>query len=515
MSENMLRDIDKEQLERLLRSIAENSMTYYFLWDEINGISESQKSCELFSNLTREYYFKLIFYYLKQYRFIHEQMKFVKMPKTELILEKQLLIMAQYVQPHVSYSAINTWLDSITRTVLSRLKNEYPRHSICFTTSEKFSFWRDKNIEDNFWNEIESRQIMRVLERYIFSELEIPELHEILMTLDFEAEYIEQVAEYFRKLLSTVTYHIVARRLGIHTLLRAFYEENIAVIWKPKYKTNNWSDAELFYINLNSILLYPSNVIRRHSINKNLYINHSQFIQEIKNIILHFYNKLIDDYRLNFIFIQEVEFKWNFKWTLIFNFLRQHLMTDVEDVNIEVIYKNITSAIEVRSNRVKKLLNKRTRNVKFAIGMIVTHLHDNPVNFNDHDGVIIGWHRKCDVKNKFKNKLSKTNTFPYLYQCPEIYYVCGNSRFNCDTPEQLHYIILTENNQICYVRQSLLCICHPKQINNVEIGKYFSRFEGTHYVPNENLRQCYPEDTAAIPNILAEKASYNLILPWP
>lgn len=35
----MLYDTDKEQLESLLRSIAENSMTYSFVLDEINRIS--------------------------------------------------------------------------------------------------------------------------------------------------------------------------------------------------------------------------------------------------------------------------------------------------------------------------------------------------------------------------------------------------------------------------------------------------------------------------------------------
>lgn len=42
MSENKLRNTDKEQLERLLRSTVENSMTYYFVLDEINKISAQQ-----------------------------------------------------------------------------------------------------------------------------------------------------------------------------------------------------------------------------------------------------------------------------------------------------------------------------------------------------------------------------------------------------------------------------------------------------------------------------------------
>ena len=39
-------------------------------------------------------------------------------------------------------------------------------------------------------------------------------------------------------------------------------------------------------------------------------------------------------------------------------------------------------------------------------------------------------------------------------------------------------------------------------ISNVEIGKYFCGFNGTHYVPNEELARHYPDDAAAVREIL-------------
>ncbi|KAL6427800.1 hypothetical protein ACFW04_008318 [Cataglyphis niger] len=225
----MLYDTDKEQLESVLRSIAENSMMYSFVLDEINRIS-AQKPCKLFSNLTCEYNFKLISYYLKQYRFIHKQMKFMKMPKTKRLLEKQLTIMAQCFQPRVSYATVNTWLNNITQTVLSRLKYKHPNHSICSTALEQFSFWRRNNINESFWSETESIRIMCVLQEYIYSELEFHELHELLTTLDFEAKYI---TEHFRIFVLAVTYHIVARRLGIYSSLKT-ERTDIQIKWRPR-----------------------------------------------------------------------------------------------------------------------------------------------------------------------------------------------------------------------------------------------------------------------------------------
>ncbi|KAL6427798.1 hypothetical protein ACFW04_008316 [Cataglyphis niger] len=228
MSENKLCDSHKEQLEGLLRLIAENSMIYYFMWDHISRIFV-QNSCKLFSNLTRKYYFMLIFYFLKQYRYIYKQMKFMNKPDTKFVLEKQLMIVVQYFQPHVSCSAVKTWLDGIVQTVLCLVKIKYPSHSIFSVTSEQFSFWRDNNIHDNFWNERESKEIMCVLEEYIFSKLEI---HQLLRILDLEAKDIIYISGCFRIYLLTVTYHIVARRLGIHCILR-IYGIIIIVIWKP------------------------------------------------------------------------------------------------------------------------------------------------------------------------------------------------------------------------------------------------------------------------------------------
>ncbi|XP_029679985.1 F-box only protein 21-like [Formica exsecta] len=93
---------------------------------------------------------------------------------------------------------------------------------------------------------------------------------------------------------------------------------------------------------------------------------------------------------------------------------------------------------------------------------------------------------------------------PYLRKSNGYHYhICGCHRFSTNA-DQPHYLLLTENNSICYVPQDQLLIRPPKKINNIEIGRYFTRFEGTYYVPNKSLREHYPNDTAAIAKILAK-----------
>jgi len=149
------------------------------------------------SNLTNNYYFGLIFDCLIQYRFLYKQVKFLNKPREKQLSERQLIIMAQYFLPRVSYSVIDTWLDGIVQEILLRVKNKHLTHSISSIPLEKFSFWRDNNIYDNFWELTEEKQIMSILEQYIFSDLDISELYELLMISDLEFKYLHFVS-YFR-----------------------------------------------------------------------------------------------------------------------------------------------------------------------------------------------------------------------------------------------------------------------------------------------------------------------------
>ncbi|KAL6420201.1 hypothetical protein ACFW04_013821 [Cataglyphis niger] len=156
---------------------------------------------------------------------------------------------------------------------------------------------------------------------------------------------------------------------------------------------------------------------------------------------------------------------------------------------------------QIKYNAVQKQIKRRPKKIKFAVGIIVTHRDYSSNAKIIHNGVIIGWHPTCN--KKFLHRLRKSNMFPYLClykQC----HVCICHQF-ADSTQEPHYVILTEINKICYIEQNQLSICAPKEIENVEIGKCFSKFVGTHYVPNKSLIERYPNDTAAIEKILTKQ----------
>ncbi|EFN65591.1 hypothetical protein EAG_00127, partial [Camponotus floridanus] len=90
----------------------------------------------------------LIFSWIKRYRLIYKQNKFTSLPKKKLLLERQITIILKYFLPHVSYSDIDNWLDNIVKKILSLLKDKYSTHAILSISSEKFTFWRNNNIDD-------------------------------------------------------------------------------------------------------------------------------------------------------------------------------------------------------------------------------------------------------------------------------------------------------------------------------------------------------------------------------
>ncbi|EFN72182.1 hypothetical protein EAG_14365, partial [Camponotus floridanus] len=88
--------------------------------------------------LTVMYNFGLIYHWKKQYRLIYKQNIFIYMSKKKL--ERQVTIIAQYLQSYVTYSIIDTCLNNIVQEVLSHLKAKYPKHSAFSISSEQFTF---------------------------------------------------------------------------------------------------------------------------------------------------------------------------------------------------------------------------------------------------------------------------------------------------------------------------------------------------------------------------------------
>ncbi|XP_050459347.1 F-box only protein 21-like [Cataglyphis hispanica] len=463
---------DKENLHYLLQTIAKNSIVYFFVSDELNRIISAELPWQPGSNLTNMYYIDRIFYSLKQHRFEYKQNKFLSAPKNELLLEQRVTTAAQYFYPHISYSVIKMWLDEIEREALSRLKQ---KTSSQLTVSEPFIFCTQHTCQASDKIRV---QIVNILEEIIISELGIKKLHKLFITLNLEDIYIINISQRFRNFLLTIVFYIVATRMGIHCKLIEcdgyvgielpdFTCENI-------WGIHNWNSA-CFYINED--IHSPINIVREIYKYKCILFpqNHALAI-----LMKHMYEEIIDyTWKSNFLYI-----------FLAKEFIYSRNIT-------QEIYSNIQNMFQTK-NILKKIEQKRrNENIKFAVGMIVTHSVRLSTSTEIRAGVIVGWYLGC-------------NSLAIESLCiPHIYYNldCCSCEKAIEYACHPHYVILNEANTLHYVPQDNISTCPPQWINNVEIGRYFIKFEGTHYAPNEILAERYPDDTAVILKIFSNTVS--------
>lgn len=127
-----------------------------------------------------------LFHYLRQWSVREKWEKFKEQPPREQLLERTATIFSQWRQPQkdVYYSCVKSSLDNIAQGVLNCLKEKHPDHLIFSTSAENFSYWRNNNIDDNYWNEEEGAQIMDTIQEYIVGILKFRSNESIYTNLE-------------------------------------------------------------------------------------------------------------------------------------------------------------------------------------------------------------------------------------------------------------------------------------------------------------------------------------------
>ncbi|XP_072750859.1 F-box only protein 21-like isoform X1 [Anoplolepis gracilipes] len=458
--------------------LVNNSWKYYILMDELNRNLFTQSLQE--GDLTQKYYSIKIFQYLLRVNLTEKWKIFINRPKQQKLLEEIIFIMIQWYQPnkYICFSYIKTLLDKIVNKILMYLEKEHPQHSIFSMSCDNSVFLKQNNINGNYWNETEAKQIKCILDKIIFDldysyELLYPMIKSNKEDLDI-ANLIRKDNNldiiFWKDAFLLIIYHSVARRLGIHCKLvehMDFQADECSSLIHIVWKANNTNNDEYFYNEW-----VPDMPI---------------VIQKKCQIFSETYSKIS---------LLAMACCWSYVPYI------EHLLTEnyLEITPILRELRSLEGHVIDRRNKNKLLIDRiailiekehrqRSEKIIFAVGMIVIHQDER----NDKVGVIIGWH---DRKNQNAIYYRHQESFMSLCKCVTI-----SEGFDP------HYLILHDNNEICYIPQSSIkAICRtPKWINNSEIGRYFCKFEGTYYVPNEMLAKHYPNDAAVVLNMISKQ----------
>ncbi|XP_072758050.1 uncharacterized protein [Anoplolepis gracilipes] len=352
----------------------------------------------------------------------------------ETLLERYATMLAQKLQFQkvVTHSSVKESLDKITFEVLNCLREKHPDHSIFSMPAEDFHY---RINDENCWNETEGAKIINSIGDYLLGKLnfQLNKSKELkYMCIDYVLE--NKCGE---ELILLIICHSVANRLGLH--FKIILEDSD----RRLYLGHNWHSLEMVtYFTVRSNEFPGGFMMQRLSLNGTIL----QITSE-KKIMLY-----LTEY--------------------------SHLKSEIWKYS-----KILQVTLQKKESQVHEL---RPRAVKFAVGTIVTHKHQST---DCSTGVIIGWHYYKDRNNVTFSRRNGENISDYYVMPLKVYNTCS-------AEQQTHYLILTENNEMCYVQEDAITLTTPKWIENSEIGRYFCKFEGTHYVPNKMLARLFPHNVA-------------------
>ncbi|XP_057382380.1 F-box only protein 21 isoform X6 [Balaenoptera acutorostrata] len=135
----------------------------------------------------------------------------------------------------------------------------------------------------------------------------------------------------------------------------------------------------------------------------------------------------------------------------------EHIERKKEEVGVEV---------KLRSH-------EKHRDVCYAIGLIMKHKRYG------YNCVIYGWDPTCMMGHEWIRNMN-VHSLPHGHHQP-------------------FYNVLVEDGSCRYAAQeNLEYNVEPQEISHPDVGRYFSEFTGTHYIPNAELEIRYPEDLESV-----------------
>ncbi|XP_068970232.1 F-box only protein 21-like [Bombus flavifrons] len=478
-------------------------LAYYFLVDELISLI---KHPAIVSNLTHRYYALKIVRYLKQTHLKDEWKKFLSLPPKQQTLERGATIVAQWSQPerHVSYFAISSALDNIAEQTKELLREQYPNHTIFSIPTERFNFWKNNIIGDNQWDVTETRQLTDALCEVLFKRLGFYGNSE--MYYSSENSFIDRVLERRRGIPITlaIVFESVARRLGIHCEPVSF-PSHFLLRWKETYGPQ-FKDTENFYIDVfnGGQFLTKKNCPRIGGVSRCPIEKYN--IHEAATAI-----EVVTRMANNLEIAARQHTHINGRTTRLRSALELQYMIQPNDANTILqlgrIYisqfmdlselvkrlENIPEDLELisrgQANLILQTFNvhifqsyqkqleskeevrpkSRIPSVKYAIGLIMKH------KIHGYMCVITGWDTYCTATTEWMNEMNVGGLV--------------------DGPGQPFYNIFVDDGSCHYVAQENLELAsNPGWIHHHAIGRYFYKFSGAHYIPNEEKAREYPED---------------------
>ncbi|CAH0554702.1 unnamed protein product [Brassicogethes aeneus] len=446
-------------------------------------------------NKTLQYYGSKVLRYIRQLRLAKVWKDFISLPPRRQVLEIGAVIVAQWCQPNVDvdFDDISLKLDEIADKVRQRLREANPNHSLFKVPKPVLDLWRVENLSKNQFNVFESRQLIATLREEIFVKMGFSGNNQAYYMP--QNSFINEVLDKRQGLPITlsIVFEAVARRLGLRCEPISFPAHFLLRFTESLEKGSDWYYIDVFngrkvvrrgacphsrLSETNQMFPVATAVQVVERMANNLEVSSRQHthpngritrvrssLELLKVVNPQDLSALVSLARLYMLHNMDTKPLEHFLLSQEFHVPEQaqrvvHMLRDYEahhSMNGAEIFPQIKAA-------------RRTENLKFAVGMVMTHLALN------YKCVIYDWDLVClaDREWQIQNNVDKLNL----------------------KDKQPFYNVLVEDGSRRYVAQENL---RPTENTgflylNDEVGRHFSHFFETHYVPNAEKEKEYPAD---------------------
>lgn len=440
-------------------------------------------------NKTFQYYAAKVLRFIRQLHLTNVWKKFIELPPKFQLLEIGAVFVSQWSAPNVDVDleSVQSQLDEIAEQVKVSLRETHPNHPIFKKQPSDFLQWRNENIPDHQYDPIECWNLLHTLRQVIFSQYKFRGNNEFYYMP--QNSFIDQVLLHRHGLPITLSiiFEAVARRVGLkfdpinfpsHFLLR-FREcgKTISCYYLDAFNEGQIvSSCPSLHVS-NRDKFQPATavqVVQRMA--NNLEISARQYLDP---------NGRITKLRSSLELLKLVNPR---DIPALVNLARLYMLQNMDTKPLKQFLLQQTFEMPQLAQRIVHMLRdydahheretesaqveaaQRNAQLKFAVGMVMEHLTLK------YKCVLYDWDPVCLAAAEWQRNNN----------------VCS-LKFKDLQP---FYNVLVEDGSHRYVAQENLVPTTDTGFLYLidEVGRHFSHFYKTHYVPNAEKEREYPED---------------------
>ncbi|KAJ8920050.1 hypothetical protein NQ315_011703 [Exocentrus adspersus] len=480
----------------------EREEVYNYLVNDLMDIVNTEaaiKSIEVVplstpGNKTLQYYANKVLRYIRQLHLSKVWKSYISLPQPRQVLEIGAIFVAQWSQPNVevSFDEITGKLDRIADEVKHALRLSHPTHSLFKTPPEEFELWRFENRTENRWNVPECRQLITVMREVLFQQMGFSGNNQAYYMP--QNSFINEVLDKKQGLPITlaIVFEAVARRLGLRCEPISFPAHFLLRFCESSDPDSDWYYIDVF--NGGQVVRKGACPHSRFSGSRDLFpvATAVQVVERMANNLevsarQHAHpNGRITRLRSSLELLKLVNPR---DISALVSLARVYMLHNMDTKSLEHFLLSQEFEVPEQAQRVVHMLRdyeahhahtvagydqveaaQRTSNLQFAVGMVMQHLTLN------YKCVIYDWDPVCLAAAEWQaqNNVDKLHL----------------------KDDQPFYNVLVEDGSHRYVAQeNLRPTADTGSIHlNDDVGRHFSHFFETHYVPNAEKEKEYPAD---------------------